>query len=113
LGKGKSGKESTVKIQVVGGCGNDSLATLLDADVGDLEASESSTAGQGGSEADAKRKKKPAQGEARRVGSGAAGVSGVQNRVKHEVCDDWRWTPMVCEGTWRFLGCARWLMMEW
>ncbi|TFB05792.1 hypothetical protein CCMA1212_001946 [Trichoderma ghanense] len=49
---------------------------------------------------------------ARRVGAGAAGVGGVQNRVKHEVCEDWRWTPMVCEGTWRFLGCARWLMME-
>lgn len=54
------------------------------------------------------RKKNPAQGTARRVGSGAAGVSGVQNRVKHEVCEDWRWTPMVCEGTWRFWGCARW-----
>jgi hypothetical protein len=54
------------------------------------------------------RKKKPAQGTARRVGSGAAGVFGVQNRVKHEVCEDWRWTPMVCEGTWRFWGCARW-----
>lgn len=73
--------------------------------MGDVEACKKMQA-EGGCERS--RKKKPAQGTARRVGSGAAGVVGVQNRVKHEVCEDWRWTPMVCEGTWRFWGCARW-----
>jgi hypothetical protein len=26
------------------------------------------------------------------------------NRVQHQVGEDWRWLPMVCEGTWRFFG---------
>lgn len=29
------------------------------------------------------------------------------NRVQHQVGEDWRWLRMVCEGTWRFSGCAR------
>ena len=39
------------------------------------------------------------------------------NRVQHQVGEDWRWLRMVCEGTWRFLGCARALSLlddgEW
>lgn len=60
---------------------------------------------QGGVEA--RQWEKSARMAARRVGAGAASVGGVQNRVEHDVGEDWRWTPMVCEGPGDFLD-ARW-----
>lgn len=55
---------------------------------------------------DSRRGKKCDFGDAARRGW-CRGCGRRANRVEHEVCDDWRWLPMVCEGTWRFLGCAR------